>query len=185
MAVTLGFIVVFAAGLAGAYFAGVQAAKSRTPALPVQRNPKPRTIESDPESATPAVASPAAANCVAPVATESSGSAADESWKDGNETGDSEFCSETRRFKRSAFSGTAVATIYPPKSQSSDEPLRCEVLTRDLCRGGVGIAHTERLVPQQMVVLEAFGKLLVSEVCWCQRVDKGLYIAGCRLIKAT
>jgi len=101
---------------------------------------------------------------------------------DGTEVIESEGF-DTRRFKRLAFSGTAAATIYPPEGTTGGQPIRCEVLTRDLSCGGIGIAHTERLVPQQMIVLDAVGKLLVSEVRWCRRVDKEFYVAGCRLIK--
>jgi hypothetical protein len=183
MAVTLGFILIFAAGMAGAYFAGVQAAKSRSPTAPGYSRDT-RDFEADPDSEASAVSSSTETNRAAGVAAEPRDSAEDESCGEV-EADEQEFYADTRRFKRLAFSGTALATIYPPKSRPSAVPFRCEVLTRDLSCNGIGIAHTERLLPQQMVVLEALGKLLVSEVRWCQRVDKGLYIVGCRLIKAT
>jgi len=59
------------------------------------------------------------------------------------------------------------------------------VLTRDLSCGGIGIAHTEPFFPKQIIVLDTLGKLLVSEVRWCRRVDENIYVAGCRLVKTT
>jgi hypothetical protein len=59
------------------------------------------------------------------------------------------------------------------------------VLTRDLSCGGIGIAHSEPLLPKQIVILDALGKLLVSEVRWCRRVDENFYVAGCRLVKTS
>jgi hypothetical protein len=90
---------------------------------------------------------------------------------------------DARRFPRSVFRGTAWATIYPQHPARGREPQRCEVMTRDLSCGGIGIAHTEPLFPKQILVLDAVGKLLVSEVRWCRRVDENLYVAGCRLVK--
>ena len=93
---------------------------------------------------------------------------------------------ETRKFKRLAFTGTALATIYPHQEQQpGTEPIHCEVLTRDLSCGGIGIGLNQPLLPQQMIILDAVGKLLVSEVRWCRRESKDLYVAGCRLIKTT
>ena len=92
---------------------------------------------------------------------------------------------DSRRFPRSTFRGTAWATIYPQHPTAGREPQRCEVMTRDLSCGGVGIAHSEPLFPKQIIVLDALGKLLVSEVRWCRRVDENFYVAGCRLVKAS
>jgi len=181
MAMALGFIVVFCAGLAGAYFAGLQAARCRMPTTPTQSS---AAKQGDGKSKS---------DCVDPVeavATAESASAAalGIDLAAGQASGEGQGATEsdsfdTRRFKRLAFSGTAQATIYPLEQAPGCEPIRCEVLTRDLSCGGIGIAHTERLAPQQMVVLDAVGKLLISEVRWCRRVDKGFYVAGCRLIK--
>lgn len=91
---------------------------------------------------------------------------------------------DARRFKRSSFHGCAKATIYPRHPGADREPVRCTVLTRDLCCGGIGIAHSEQLFPKQIIVLDAVGKLLVGEVRWCRREDEDFYIAGCRLVKA-
>ena len=61
--------------------------------------------------------------------------------------------------------------------------MRCCVLTRNLSCGGVGIAHSEKLFPKQVLVLEAVGRLLVAEVRWCRQLDEKFFIVGCRLIK--
>ena len=90
---------------------------------------------------------------------------------------------DARRFPRSSFRGAAKATIYPRQSGPGRQPLQCDVLTRDLSCGGIGIAHSEQLFPKQIVVLDAVGKLLVGEVRWCRRVDEHFYVAGCRLVK--
>ncbi len=181
MAMTLGFIVVFCAGLAGAYFAGLHAARGRMPTVPArspgakQGDGKSKTDWMDPADATPATEP-------ATIDAKDVDLAADQAPTDAKEATECEGF-DTRKFKRLSFSGTAQATIYPLEKATGGEPIRCEVLTRDLSCGGIGIAHTERLVPQQMVVLDAVGKLLVSEVRWCRRVDKNFYVAGCRLIK--
>jgi hypothetical protein len=185
MAVILGFVVVFIAGVAIAYFAGRHAPRPSIPAVPA-RSP-----------------SAAAANSTTPTPDLDAASAVLVSDKQALE--DPAFCEqlpgspalekeqqtldekgfETRRFKRLEFSGTAQATIYPHKHEPGSEPIRCEVLTRDLSQGGIGIGHTQRLLPQQMIVLDAVGKLLVGEVRWCRRVEKDLYFVGCRLVKTT
>ncbi|HEY2415370.1 MAG TPA: hypothetical protein VGI40_24210 [Pirellulaceae bacterium] len=184
MALTLGFIVVFFAGVGIAYFVGLHAARSNT-ANPPNRSPAKNTsdIESNPDSESTPVSAAADSN-QDPSGTGDLDVAAGQPSGDEKESSDGEF-SDTRRFQRSDFSGTALATIYPPKRQVGGEPVRCEVLTRDLCCGGVGIAHTQRLLPQQTIVLDAVGKLLVGEVRWCRRIDKDLYFVGCRLIKTT
>jgi hypothetical protein len=90
---------------------------------------------------------------------------------------------DARQFSRSSFRGTASATIYPRHPGSGREPIQCTVLTRDLSCGGIGIAHSEQLFPEQIIVLDAVGKLLVGEIRWCRRLDEQFYVAGCRLVK--
>jgi hypothetical protein len=184
MALTLGFLVLFVAGVAAAYFVGLNAARSTTPTPP---NRSPVKNASDFESKLDPEVSPVIApgdSNQAPISARELDAATGQFSADEKETADAGI-SETRRFQRSEFCGTAVATIYPPKQQLDAEPVRCEVQTRDLCCSGIGIAHTQRLLPQQMIILEAVGKVLVSEVRWCRRIDKNLYVAGCRLIKTT
>lgn len=90
---------------------------------------------------------------------------------------------DARKFPRSSFRGSAAATIYPRHPGPGREPVQCTVLTRDLSCGGIGIAHSEQLVPKQIIVIDAVGKLLVGEVRWCRRTGEYFYIAGCRLVK--
>jgi hypothetical protein len=92
---------------------------------------------------------------------------------------------DARRFPRSQFRGSAKATIYPSSTSHSTVPIQCTVLTRNLSCGGVGIAYSERLYPQQIIVLEAVGKVLVGEIRWCRQVEDNFFIAGCRLVKAS
>lgn len=183
MAMTLGFIVVFIAGVAGAYFAGLQAARCRMPAAPAPAHSAKRSDdESSADWEDPGDDASATESVTLNGETVTLGGDPLTADADATEVIESEGF-DTRRFKRLAFSGTAAATIYPPEGKTGSQPIRCEVLTRDLSCGGIGIAHTERLVPQQVIVLDAVGKLLVSEVRWCRRVDKDFYVAGCRLIK--
>jgi hypothetical protein len=184
MALTLGFIVVFFAAVAVAYFAGLHAARPSTATSP--HRPPASTIGGSNSNL-----DAEATSAIAPSASkQADGDAsdleadADRLSNDERESDVAEF-SDTRQFQRLAFSGTAVATIYPHQRQAGGEPMRCEVQTRDLCRGGISIVHTQRLLPQQMIVLDAVGKLLVGEVRWCRRIDQDLYLAGCRLIKTT
>jgi len=91
---------------------------------------------------------------------------------------------DTRRHPRTVFPGTAPATIYPPDSRQKSDPVQCIVDTRDLSCNGIGIGHNQQLYPSQMIVIQAFGKLLVGEIRWCHRVDNHYYVAGCRLVKS-
>lgn len=100
-----------------------------------------------------------------------------------DETDDQEDGAESRRFPRSPCHGSLQATIYPPPHIPGGDPIRCCVLTRNLSCGGVGIAHSEKLFPKQVLVLEAVGRLLVAEVRWCRQLDEKFFIVGCRLIK--
>lgn len=89
-----------------------------------------------------------------------------------------------RSFRRSSFRGCATATVYSKQPGPSRPPVQCEVLTRDLSCGGIGIAGGERLFPNQVIVLDVLGRLLVGEVRWCRQVDKGFFVSGCKLVKA-
>jgi|tagenome__1003787_1003787.scaffolds.fasta_scaffold20337151_1 hypothetical protein len=88
-----------------------------------------------------------------------------------------------RKFERKPCAGTLKATIYPPPFRPEGEPLQCEVITRDLSCGGVGITHTEQLYPRQVIVLHAVTKVLIGEVRWCQKLGECSFIAGCQLVK--
>jgi hypothetical protein len=86
-----------------------------------------------------------------------------------------------RRFPRSELHRSASATIYPPDGKSK-QPVRCSVTMRDLSERGFGITHTELLAPRQRVEVEVGTKHLIGDVLWCRCVQRGVYIAGCRLV---
>jgi hypothetical protein len=90
---------------------------------------------------------------------------------------------DTRRFPRSDFRGSAMATIYSRNHHPREEPRRCVVVTRNLSRAGIGIATTERLLPKQLIVIEIFAKQLLCEVRWCRRRTASSYVAGCKFLK--
>jgi hypothetical protein len=90
---------------------------------------------------------------------------------------------DARQFPRTPCDGIAKATIYPAASSSTKEQIQCLVEMRSISCGGISFEHHERLYPQQIVVIEVAGKLLVGEIRWCKKGDDK-YIAGCQLVKA-
>jgi len=86
-----------------------------------------------------------------------------------------------RRFPRSELHRSASATIYPLDGKGQ-QPLRCSVTMRDLSERGFGITHTELLVPRQRIEIDVGAKHLAGDVLWCRCVQRGVYIAGCRLV---
>jgi hypothetical protein len=86
-----------------------------------------------------------------------------------------------RRFPRSELHRSALATIHPPDGKGI-EPVRCDVVLRDLSERGFGIAYTQMLVPRQRIEVEVGSKHLVGDVLWCRAIQRGMYIAGCRLL---
>jgi hypothetical protein len=91
---------------------------------------------------------------------------------------------EERRFPRFSFRSCLHATVYPPPGNRGQEPRHCQVLTRDLSRGGMSLLHKEQLFPQQTIdVVLQDGLVRRLEVMWCRRLGTGCYSAGCRFIK--
>jgi hypothetical protein len=89
---------------------------------------------------------------------------------------------DARRFARFYFRTCAEALIYPPGENQS--PTRHFLLTRDLSRGGVGLLHSEQLLPGQRLDLLLDGKPpLTAVVVWCRRVSDRCYALGCRFEK--
>jgi hypothetical protein len=91
---------------------------------------------------------------------------------------------DARKFPRTPCDGIANATIYPSPNSLTKEHVQCVVDMRSISRGGISFGHDERLYPQQIVVIEVAGKLLVGEIRWCKKDHRG-YIAGCKLVKAS
>ena len=91
---------------------------------------------------------------------------------------------EERRFPRFSFRSCLHATVYPAPGNPSAEPRHCQVLTRDLSRGGMSLLHKEQLFPQQIIdVVLQDGLVRRLEVMWCRRLGAGCFSAGCRFIK--
>jgi|EndMetStandDraft_8_1072994.scaffolds.fasta_scaffold275320_2 hypothetical protein len=180
VALLVGFGVLLLAGMSGAYLVGARSARSISITLPAAPRPQastldePSAVESKPDIA-PALTLGAETPSLPIAATIP---IAGRKLKIAPHP-----FADSRAFERLDFPGTALATIYPHEWCMESQPLQCVVDTRDLSRSGIGIAHTEQLYPNQMVVLDAVGKLLVGEVRWCHRVDSSFYVAGCRLVK--
>jgi hypothetical protein len=95
------------------------------------------------------------------------------SWDDG------------RQFPRFHFRACVDALVYPPAGDPSQEPQHCQVLTRDISRGGMNILHKAQLFPGQFadVVLHD-GQQRRLEIMWCRRLGAGCFTAGCRFVRA-
>ncbi|MEX2172829.1 MAG: PilZ domain-containing protein [Pirellulaceae bacterium] len=93
-------------------------------------------------------------------------------WEDG------------RRFPRFHFRSCIEAVVYPPDNDPSQEPLACQVLTRDISRGGMQILHKAQLFPgQNLDVVLQDGMPRRLEVMWCRRLGSSCYSAGCRFVR--
>jgi hypothetical protein len=90
-----------------------------------------------------------------------------------------------REHSRVPFRGRASAVVFPPASSPKAEPVESEVLTTDISRGGLSLLHRRELKPGQQVLLNLARGTCTVEVCWCERVWPGLYVAGCRFVDAT
>jgi hypothetical protein len=82
------------------------------------------------------------------------------------------------------------AVVYAPPGESSSsasgEGTPCQVLTRDISRGGLQLLHKQQLFPgQKLDVVLTDGQPRRLEVMWCRRLGVGCYSVGCRFMKAT
>jgi hypothetical protein len=87
---------------------------------------------------------------------------------------------ELRRFPRYPVQATIDATIYP--LDSSWPPVRCEMMTRDLSRGGINLLHSEQLYPGQKIDIVVDSSSRRVEVVWCRRITNRCFSAGCRFV---
>ncbi len=95
------------------------------------------------------------------------------SWDDG------------RRFPRFHFRACIDALVLPPAGNPAQEPVHCQVLTRDISRGGMNILHKSQLFPGQCLdVVLHDGQRRRLEIMWCRRLGAGCYTAGCRFVRA-
>jgi hypothetical protein len=93
-----------------------------------------------------------------------------------------------RRFPRRDLRACINAVVYAPPgetaSEAAEEGTRCQILTRDVSRGGMNILHKQQLFPgQQIDVVLNDGQQRRLEVTWCRRLGVGCYSAGCRFVK--
>jgi hypothetical protein len=91
---------------------------------------------------------------------------------------------DARRFPRFYYRSQVAATIHPLPGIEGASPLACNLLTRDLSRGGINLLHTQQLFPgQQIDLVLADGVLRSVEVVWCRRLAPRCWSAGCRFIR--
>ena len=91
---------------------------------------------------------------------------------------------DSRRFPRFHLRVCIEATVYPPTNNRSQQLLKCQMLTRDISRGGMNILHKTQLFPGQLVdVVLHDGNHRRLEVKWCRRLGAGCYTAGCRFVR--
>ena len=90
-----------------------------------------------------------------------------------------------RRFPRFHFRATIHALVHAPANNPTLEPLHCQMLTRDISRGGMNVLHKAQLFPGQFIdVILHDGQQRRLEVMWCRRLGAGCYTAGCRFVRA-
>ena len=95
---------------------------------------------------------------------------------------------DDRRFPRQAYQARIRAVVYQPPGEAADAAgagKPCQMLTRDISRGGMSVLHNEQLYPgQQIDAVLADGNERRLEVIWCRRLAADCYSAGCRFVKA-
>jgi hypothetical protein len=91
---------------------------------------------------------------------------------------------DERRFPRFYYRSRLKAVLYPSKDQPDRQPTVCEVLLRDLSRGGISLLHTQQLFPHQRLdVTLADGKTRAVKVVWCRRMTERCYAVGAEFFK--
>ena len=89
-----------------------------------------------------------------------------------------------RRFPRFHFRACIDALVHPPANNPDAEPVHCQMLTRDLSRGGINVLHKAQLFPGQLIdVILHDGQRRRLEVMWCRRLGAGCFTAGCRFVR--
>jgi hypothetical protein len=92
--------------------------------------------------------------------------------------------SESRRFPRLDFRACVQALVHAPPGDPEGKPISCQVLTRDISRGGMNLLHKSQVFPGQLIDLTLpDGQERRLEVVWCRRLGMGCYSAGCRFVK--
>src|SRR5438874_1190039 len=88
---------------------------------------------------------------------------------------------DSRHFHRYSLRMRARATIYPPEG-CEDQPVQiCDVLTRDLSRGGICFLHGKPLFQSQRVDLQLpDGRKFLLAIRRVTATSDGRFIIGCR-----
>ncbi len=88
---------------------------------------------------------------------------------------------DSRQHRRYEFRMPAQATIYPPKGCEDQSVQICDVLTRDLSRGGICFLHCKPLFQSQRVDLQLpDGRKFTLAIRRVTALRDGHFIIGCR-----
>jgi len=95
-----------------------------------------------------------------------------------------------RLFTRHNFRTCISAVVHAPPGETASTVTGvgtpCQMLTRDVSRGGLNLLHKQQLFPGQKIdVVLTDGQQRRLEVIWCRRLGVGCYSAGCRFVRAT
>jgi len=91
---------------------------------------------------------------------------------------------ECRRHPRFYYRAKVEGTIHPPNVATHEQPKTCQMMTRDISRGGMNLLHTDQLFPGQRIdVAIKDGCKRLVEVVWCRRLAHRCYSIGCRFVK--
>lgn len=91
---------------------------------------------------------------------------------------------ESRRFPRYACQSCIDVVVHPPANDPAQESQACQVLTRDISRGGMNILHKAQMFPGQLIdLILPNGQERRLEVMWCRRLGAGCYTSGCRFVR--
>jgi len=103
---------------------------------------------------------------------------------------DQPLSADGRVFSRHIFRSCISAVVHAPPGDTltgaTGAGMPCQMLTRDISRGGLNLLHKQQLYPGQKIdVVLTDGQQRRLEVIWCRRLGVGCYSAGCRFMKAT
>jgi hypothetical protein len=95
---------------------------------------------------------------------------------------------DDRRFPRVAYRTCLQAVVFRAPGdvgEGGDQGTPCQILTRDISRGGINLLHKQQLFPGQKIdIVLTDGQQRRLEVIWCRRLGVGCFSAGCRFVKA-
>lgn len=89
---------------------------------------------------------------------------------------------EGRDYPRFPYQNRIRATILPLDGVEGEPIAACDMLTRDLSRGGINLIHSEALESQQQLLIELNGLSRCVEVVWCRRLSHRCFSIGCKFV---